>query len=302
MTSLRVSVAGIVLENPTILASGIIGETGHSLLSVIEAGAGAVVTKSIGMETRKGYSNPTVVEVPYGYINAMGLPNPGIEAFGEEVSTAILGGAPVIGSVFAPNAEDFACLCSKMEEYGVSAVELNLSCPHASGYGIEIGVDPDKVREIVQAVKNSVEIPVFAKLTPNTHRIVEVGKAVQEAGGDGVVAINTLKAMVISIEAGGPILSNKFGGLSGPAVKPVGIRCVYDLYETLDIPVIGVGGIETWRDAVEYIMAGAVAIQIGSAVGRKGLRIFNEIASGLRRHLESKGLDSLDKLLGEAHE
>ncbi|MDD1769237.1 MAG: dihydroorotate dehydrogenase [Methanomassiliicoccales archaeon] len=301
MASLRVSVAGIILKNPTILASGIIGETGSSLLSAIEAGAGAVVTKSIGMEVRGGYPNPTVVELPCGYLNAMGLPNPGIDAFGEEMSTAVRGGAPVIGSVFAQNAEGFAVLCSRMEKYGASAVELNLSCPHASGYGMEVGVDPVKVSEIVRAVKKSINIPVFAKLTPNTHRIVEVGRAVQEAGGDGIVAINTLKAMAISVEAEEPILSNKFGGLSGPAVKPVGLRCVYELYEELDVPIIGAGGILTWRDAMEYIMAGAVAVQIGSAIGRKGLRVFGEIGAGLTRYLESRGLDSLDELVGVAH-
>ena len=301
MASLRVSVAGIILKNPTILASGIIGETGSSLLSAIEAGAGAVVTKSIGMEVRNGYPNPTVVELPCGYLNAMGLPNPGIDAFGEEMSTAVRGGAPVIGSVFAQSAEGFAVLCSRMEKYGASAVELNLSCPHASGYGMEVGVDPEKVGEIVRAVKKSVNIPVFAKLTPNTHKIVEVGRAVQEAGGDGIVAINTLKAMAISIEAEKPTLSNKFGGLSGPAVKPVGLRCVYELYEGLDVPIIGTGGIETWRDAMEYIMAGAVAVQIGSAIGRKGLRVFGEIGAGLTRYLESRGLDSLDELVGVAH-
>ena len=299
---MRVSLAGIILENPTILASGIIGETGGSLLSAIKAGAGAVVTKSIGIEVRKGCANPTVVELPYGYINAMGLPNPGIEAFGEEMSAAVLGGRPVIGSVFAPNSENFAMLCSKMEKYGASAVELNLSCPHASGYGMEIGVDPDQVRRIVRAVKKTIHIPVFAKLTPNTHGIVEVGRAVQEAGGDGVVAINTLRAMAISVEMGGPILSNKFGGLSGPAVKPVGLRCVYELYEALGIPIIGTGGVETWRDAMEYIMAGARAVQIGSAVGRKGLKVFGEISSGLRRYLESRELDDLGELVGVAHE
>jgi len=167
---------------------------------------------------------------------------------------------------------------------------------------MEIGVDPDQVRRIVRAVKKTIHIPVFAKLTPNTHGIVEVGRAVQEAGGDGVVAINTLRAMAISVEMGGPILSNKFGGLSGPAVKPVGLRCVYELYEALGIPIIGTGGVETWRDAMEYIMAGARAVQIGSAVGRKGLKVFGEISSGLRRYLESRELDDLGELVGVAHE
>lgn len=301
MASLRVNVAGLVMENPTILASGIIGETGESLLSAFEAGAGAVVTKSIGMEARKGYSNPTLVELPFGYLNAMGLPNPGIESFGEEVLLAVRGGATVIGSVFASEAEIFAQLSSKMEAFGVSAVELNLSCPHASGYGMELGVDPGVVREIVLAVKKSVTVPVFVKLTPNTHRIIEVAQAVQAAGGDCIVAINTLRAMAISIEAGRPILSNIFGGLSGPAVKPIGVRCVYEMYDVVDIPIIGAGGIETWQDALEYIMAGAVAVQIGSGVGRRGLRIFKEVNSGLERYLKSRGIESLEDLVGTAH-
>ncbi len=189
MKSLNVSVAGITLENPTILASGILGETGRSLLAVVEAGAGAVVTKSIGLDLRRANDNPTLVELPYGYLNAMGLPNPGIEAFGEEMSVAIRGGAPVVGSVFGQNPDDFARLCTRMEEYGASAVELNLSCPHAAGYGMEVGVDPETVSRIVKAAKMSVSIPVFAKLSPNTDRIIEVGRAVQEAGGDGIVAI-----------------------------------------------------------------------------------------------------------------
>ena len=301
MASLRVNVAGLVLENPTILASGIIGETGESLLSAFRAGAGAVVTKSIGSEAREGYSNPTLVELPFGYLNAMGLPNPGIESFGEEVLLAVRGGATVIGSVFASGAEVFAQLSSKMEAFGVSAVELNLSCPHASGYGMELGVDPGVVREVVLAVKKSVTVPVFVKLTPNTHRIIEVAQAVQAAGGDCIVAINTLRAMAISIEAGRPILSNIFGGLSGPAVKPIGMRCVYEMYDVVDIPIIGAGGIETWQDALEYIMAGAVAVQIGSGVGRKGLNIFKEVNSGLERYLKSRGIESLEELVGTAH-
>lgn len=302
MTSLRVSVAGLILRNPTMLASGIMGETGGLLLRAAQAGAGAVVTKSIGAEPRQGHSNPTVVDLRYGYLNAMGLPNPGIDAFGEEIREALGGGIPVIGSVYASDVREFSFLAKRMEDYGAAAVELNLSCPHASGYGMEMGVDPVKVREIVLGVKSSVKIPVLAKLTPNTHRILEIGEAVQDAGGDGVVAINTLKAMSVSIDLRAPVLSNVHGGLSGPAVKPVGIRCVYDLYDTLDIPIIGVGGIETWRDAVEYLMAGATAVQVGSAIGRKGVGVFRRICSGIERYLLENELSAVEELVGIAHE
>jgi dihydroorotate dehydrogenase (NAD+) catalytic subunit len=167
---------------------------------------------------------------------------------------------------------------------------------------MEMGIDPEVVAAIVKECKDAVSIPVFAKLTPNTHRLVEVGRAVEKAGGDAVVAINTLKAMAISVEFRRPILSNRFGGLSGPAVKPVGLRCVFDLYAALEIPVIGVGGIETWRDALEYIMAGASAVQVGSAIGRHGIEVFSEITSGLQSYVDQEQCGGIQGLVGVAHE
>ena len=302
MNPLSTRVASLELANPTMLASGMMGETGASLVAIAEAGAGAVVTKSVGLEPRKGYENPTLVELEEGYLNAMGLPNPGIDAYREEMLVARGAKVPIIGSVFATTPEDYALLAWKMQDYGAAAVELNLSCPHAKGLGMEIGVDPTAVRRIVREVKQTVKIPVLAKLTPNTHRLAEVGKAVEEAGGDGIVAINTLRAMVISVEAKRPILSNKVGGLSGPAVRSIGVRCVYELYETVEIPIIGVGGVESWRDAAEYMMAGATAVQIGSAIGRKGLGVFQVIVQGLQEYLEREGLENIGDIVGVAHD
>jgi len=271
------------------------------LLRVAEAGAGALVTKSIGMEPREGYQNPTLVELDAGYLNAMGLPNPGVEAFREEMRIACGSEAPIIGSVFAATPDDFAYLSARMEEFGARAIELNLSCPHAKGYGMEIGVDPDAVARAVRAACSSVEVPVLAKLTPNTHRLAEVALAAQEAGASGIVAINTVKAMAISVEARRPILSNQTGGLSGPAIKPVGLRCVFELHKVLEIPIIGVGGIDSWRDAAEYIMAGAVAVQIGSAVGRKGLGVFAEVCNGLTEFMAANGFSEIEEMVGVAH-
>jgi dihydroorotate dehydrogenase (NAD+) catalytic subunit len=230
----------------------------------------------------------------------MGLPNPGIEEFGGEMDIATKAGT-IIGSIFASSPKEFAELAEKMEIYGASAVELNLSCPHAKGYGIEIGTDIKMVHSIVSKVKDSVRIPVYAKLTPNTHILKEIGKAVQDAGGDAVVAINTLKAMSISPEFARPVLSNKFGGLSGPAVRPVGVRAVYDLYAALDIPVIGVGGICGWRDAAEYIMAGASAFQVGSAIG-PDINVFRKINRGLKRFMNEFGYSSISDMTGAAHD
>ncbi|MEM0449439.1 MAG: dihydroorotate dehydrogenase [Methanomassiliicoccales archaeon] len=302
MSAVNVKLAGLELPNPTILASGIMDETGKSLLEMASCGAGAVVTKSIGIEARKGYDNPTIVEMEYGYLNAMGLPNPGIKAFAKEMKMAKDCPVPIIGSIFGSGPKEFSELARHMQSYGASAIELNLSCPHAKGYGMEVGVEPEQVRLIVEEVKSAVNIPVFAKLTPNTHLLLEVAKAVEDAKGDAVVAINTVKAMCINIEARRPVLSNRTGGLSGPAIKPIGVRCVYELYANLQIPVIGVGGAMNWRDVVEYMMAGASAVQIGSAVGRQGKEIFRKVVSGLEIFLRDNGFKAVDEIVGIAHE
>jgi dihydroorotate dehydrogenase (NAD+) catalytic subunit len=302
MTSLEVGIAGLRMRNPTMLASGIMGETGPSLAKMAECGPGALVSKSIGVEARDGYSNPTLVELPFGYLNCMGLPNPGIEDFGGEMPSAKGAGLPIIGSIFGADGDEFSKLAGRMEDLGASAVELNLSCPHAKGYGMELGTDPDVVKEIISEVKGSVKIPVLAKLTPNTEKLVKVGIAVQDGGGDGVVAINTIKAMCINVEMRRPVLSNLIGGLSGPAIRPVGVRCVYELYSELDIPIVGVGGIENWKDALEYIMAGATAVQVGSALGRKGLDTFREILAGMELFLNNSGYRGIEEIVGVAHE
>ena len=300
MNILGTRIGTMELERPGIVASGIMDETGGSMVRMLKLGAGAVVTKSIGSVKRTGHSNPTFVEYPFGYVNAMGLPNPGIKEFENEIRTAVKEGV-IIGSVFASSPNEFAELSEKMERYGASAVELNLSCPHAKGYGMEMGTDPHIVFKIVSSVKDAVKIPVHAKLTPNTHILNEIGKAVQDAGGDAIVAINTLKAMSISPEFARPILSNRYGGLSGPAVKPVGVRAIYDLYSDLDIPLVGVGGITDHMDALEYIMAGASAFQVGSAIG-KDINVFEKINAGLESFMKEFGYSSIKKMVGAAHE
>jgi len=302
MTSLGIVLADMEMKNPTMLASGIMGETGGSLRAMAKGGAGALVTKSIGSEPRQGHKNPSLVELDDGYLNAMGLPNPGIEDFGEELKTALKADVPVIGSIFGSSPEEFTALAMKMELYGVQAVELNLSCPHAKGYGMEMGVDPDIVSGIIKAVRDAVSVPIFAKLTPNTHRLIDVAKAAESAGADGIVAINTLKAMKVDVDMRRPVLSNKYGGLSGPAVRAVGVRCVYELYENLKIPVIGVGGIEDWRSAMEYILAGAAAVQIGSGVGRRGAQVFGSICSGMEEYMSQNGYKNITQLVGVAHD
>ena len=295
MPSLSVDAGGLLLQNPVMLAAGVLGTTGASLRRAALEGAGAVVTKSVGYEPRPGHPGPNIVQLECGLLNAMGLPNPSYRAFQEEIDIAKTGGVPVIASIFGSSPEEFARIARGLK---ADAFELNLSCPHAERYGSELGRYPELVEAVTGAVKASVHVPVFVKLTPNTADIVELGMAAKRGGADAVVAINTLKAMAIDIETGYPILTNRFGGLSGPAIKPVAVRCVYELHSALDIPVIGVGGVSRWEDAVEMIMAGACAVQVGTALG-KGYGVFREITEGLSRYLERKKT-TLEDLMGLA--
>jgi dihydroorotate dehydrogenase (NAD+) catalytic subunit len=298
---LATEIAGLKLGNPTMLASGILGYTGLSLKSVIEAGAGAVVTKSLGLEQRTGYPNPTVVQVDCGLLNAMGLPNPGISHFKEEIKQLKSTGVPTILSIYGYSSEEFAKVAETAAKMGADAIELNVSCPHIKKAGAEIGCDPVLLTEIVEEVKKKVAKPVLVKLTPNVANIGEIAKAAEEAGADAITAINTVKAMSIEIETGRPLLANKFGGLSGPAIKPIAVRCVYDVYRSVDVPVIGCGGITGWQDAIEFMLAGASAVQIGTAIAFKGVSVFSSVTEGIDTYLKRKGFENVKELVGLAH-
>ena len=198
-------------------------EDAGAMKRVFESDAGAVVTKSIGLKPRDGYPNPTVIELEHGILNAIGLSNPGIDDFEEEIKTLKKTRVPVIGSVFGSTTKEFVEVAGKMENYGVDALELNMSCPHAEGYGLEIGSKSKLVKEITFNVKKIVDIPVFVKISPNLADIVEIAKSAEKGNADAIVAINTVKAMKIDINLKKPVLSNKIGGYSGKAVKPIGV-------------------------------------------------------------------------------
>ena len=292
--------AGIKLKNPTLLAAGVLGTTGASMVRMIQNGAGGVVSKSIGPVPVYGHANPSMIALEHGYLNAMGLPNPSYTEFVQEIDfVKKKADAPIVASIFGGNIDDFVTVAKGLADAKPDAFELNLSCPHAEGYGADIGSCPCHVEEITAAVKDAVSVPVWVKLTPNVSNIKEIGKAAQDGGADAVVAINTVRAMAIDIHSGYPILGNRSGGLSGPAVKPIAVKCVYDLYETLDIPVIGVGGISKWEDMIEMMMAGAAAVQIGSAVYEKDM-IFKDVWSGAEKFMAENGY-SFSKLIGMAH-
>jgi len=294
-------IAGLKLANPTMLAAGILGMSGSSLKRAAEAGAGAVITKSLGLKPRVGYSNPTLVQVDCGLLNAMGLPNPGIHHFVEEISEAKKGGAPVIISIYGFSSEDFGEAAKVAAEAGADALELNVSCPHVEKTGSEIGQSPQLVAEVVEKVKSTVNKPVFVKLTPNVADITEIAEAAVKAGVDAITAINTVRAMTIDVETTRPVLANKIGGLSGPAIKPIAIRCVYEIYRKVKIPVIGCGGVTTWQDAVEFMLAGASAVQIGTAIAFEGLDVFKSIAEGIDSYLENVNFESVKEIVGLSH-
>ena len=289
---------GIMLQNPFILASGILDENGYTIQRILESGAGAAVTKSIGSSERKGFDPPVVYSDNNFIINAIGLSNPGIENYGNEIKIALRAGKPVIGSIFGQSPEEFAELAKRMESYGVSGVELNLSCPHVNGYGMEVGSDPELVTAIVEEVKSKINIPVYAKLSPNTSDMIKQADAASKC--DGYVLINTLKAMKIDINARMPVLSNIYGGLSGKSIKPVGIRYVYEVKKETGKTIIGVGGINTIEDAIEYIMAGASAVQIGSVLSSVGISIFRELSEGLKNYMEKNSVEKVEDLVGVA--
>ncbi len=301
LADISTNIGSLPLKNPTMLASGIRDEDAGSMKRTIKCGAGAIVTKSIGLQPREGYPNPTLIELEYGILNAMGLPNPGIDEFGEEILQLKKSKTPIIGSIYGANAKEFIELGQKMEDYGVSAIELNLSCPHAKRYGLEVGSDPKLIQTITSSVKVNVNIPVFVKLSPNVTNISEIAKAAESGNADAIVAINSVKAMKIDLDLKRPILSNKIGGYSGRAIKPIGVRCIYEIAEHIDIPIIGVGGILSGEDAIEYMMAGASAIQIGAGVYYRELDIFKKIKKEIEQWMDKHSYKKISDIVGVAH-
>ncbi|HDQ16105.1 MAG TPA: dihydroorotate dehydrogenase [Bacteroidetes bacterium] len=301
MIDIATKIANLRLKNPTILASGIMDEDAGSMKRIAECGAGAIVTKSIGLKPRDGYANPTLVELECGLLNAMGLPNPGIESFKEEIKKLKQSKIKIIGSIFGSNASEFTELAKKMESYGADAVELNMSCPHAKGYGLEIGSDPKLVNGITSKVKRAINIPVFVKISPNLMNIVEIAKAAERGKADAIVAINTVKAMKIDLDLKMPVLANKIGGYSGRAIKPIGVRCVYEISENVKIPIIGVGGITNGEDALEYMIAGASAVQIGSGLYYREIDIFKKVCKEIQNWMKKNNYNNLSELVGVAH-
>ncbi|MBU0661846.1 MAG: dihydroorotate dehydrogenase [Candidatus Diapherotrites archaeon] len=300
--NIRAELSGVKMRNPTVLPSGILGTGGGLLKRAAEAGAGAVTTKSIGPRERTGHANPTVIKWEHGVINAVGLPTPGYANMADEWAEIKKIRAPVIASIYGGSVEEFVEVAKAVAKEKPAIIELNISCPNSEKHGQLFGFEPEPAAEVTRAVKKVCgSVPVMPKLTPNTHKIAEVAKACEKAGADAICAINTVQGMLINAEAKKPVLANKFGGISGGAIKPVALKCVYEIYENVKVPILGMGGISNGRDAIEMIEAGATAIGIGSAA-YKGMGIFSEVCTEMEEWMQKNGYSSLKQLRGAAHE
>ena len=291
-------VGAIKLERPTMLASGILGISLDVFARLYKEGVGALVTKSLSKEPWEGYANPTLIGVKAGYLNAVGLSNPGAPYFAKMISSNKT--IPIIVSLVGSVEEDFTFMIKQFENVKILGYELNLSCPHVAKVGLEVGDDPELVHKIVKSVKSHSKVPVIAKVGLGSSDYLETVRVACEAGIDAITAINTVRAMAIDVETTRPILSNKIGGLSGPAIKPIAVRCVYEISSKFDIPIIGCGGVSSWEDAIEFILAGSSAVQIGSALGDKWIGVFSEINNGISKYMEKKGFTKIKEMVGSA--
>jgi dihydroorotate dehydrogenase (NAD+) catalytic subunit len=294
------------LKNPLVLASGVMGTSANLLKRVALAGAGAVTAKSCGPTERAGHPNPVMVDWDYGLLNAIGLTNPGAE---EEVGLLQAAqaeltplGVPLFASIFGGTEEEFAQVAATVAEAKPALIEVNISCPNVrDDFGTPFAARPETAAAVTRSVRAAVgEIPIAVKLAPNVPDIGRIAQAVEAAGADAITAINTMPGMVIDPEAAQPVLSNRTGGISGPALKPIALRCVAEIAQAVSIPIIGTGGVLTGRDAIEMLMAGATAVGVGSAFWYRGPDALKLILQELTDFMTVQGLSSLGAIIGKA--
>ncbi len=296
-------IGSLKLENPTILASGILGVSRASLMHVFSNGAGACVIKSISLKERVGHHAPNMITYEGGMLNAVGYSNPGVDEAREEFKELNNVGGPVLASIIGQNAEEFGQMAEKLLPGEFSAVEAVLSCPHTPGYGTMAGQGtPKSTEEITKAIRSKTQLPLFIKISPDSQPIGEVAKAAEAAGADGIVAVNTMgPGMIVDIQTGQPILHFKVGGVSGVALRPIAVRCIYDIRKAVKIPIIGVGGVTTGRDAVEMMMVGATAVEIGTAIYSRGIDVFAKVSDEIRAFMQEKGYKKLEDFVSLTH-
>ena len=297
---------GLKMRSPLVLASGVIGTSVGLLERAARCGAGAVTSKSCSLEPRLGHPNPISVEWGGGVFNAVGLTNPGADAevhlLREAKARLALLGVPLIASIFASSVEQFGQVAAIISQAEPNLIEVNISCPNVGDeFGTPFAGSPESAAAVTELVKRSTRIPVSIKLAPNVPSIARIASAVVKAGADAITAINTMPGLIIDAQAGRPVLFNRMGGISGWALKPVALRCVAEIRQAVDVPIIGTGGITTGVDAVEMLMAGATAIGVGAAVWSRGTEVFNLINTELIAFMEQEGYSDLKSMRGIAN-
>jgi len=297
-----VNLGGVIMKNPVATASGTFG-FGFEYQPYVELQRlGAINVKGTTLAPRAGNPTPRVAETPAGMLNAIGLQNPGVDRVAGEIMPKLAQlGVPVIVNIAGDTVEDYALVAEKLNGVpGVSGLEINISCPNVKKGGIQFGSDPRSAAEVTRAVKSATSLPVIVKLSPNVTDIAAVARAVAEAGADALSMINTLLGMVIDVERRKPLLGNVTGGLSGPAIRPVAVRAVWQVYKEVQLPILGMGGIMNARDALEFIMAGATAVAVGTA-NFVNPRATVEIIEGIEEYMRQNGFNDIKKLVGIAH-
>lgn len=264
---MRVDIGGIEIKNPVMTASGTFGYAGEYVEFVDLNRLGAIVVKGLSLEPSMGNPPPRIVETPCGMLNAIGLENVGLAAFVKEKLPFLRRfDTPVFVNIYGRRTEEYAELAARLEDIdGVSGIEVNISCPNVKSGGMAFGAYPESAAEVVRAIRKKTTKPLMVKLSPNVTDITKIAKSVEAEGADSISLINTITGMAIDIETRRPKLANITGGLSGPAIKPVALRMVWQVAQAVNVPVVGIGGIMTAKDALEFLIAGAVAVQVGTA-------------------------------------
>lgn len=304
MATLQTSFLQLRFRNPLILASGIMGTSASAMSFTVANGVGGVTSKSLALEPRMGHNNPTVVSFGAGMLNAVGLSGEGVEAGIHELRDFKKRNPhiPVIASVLGGTPEEITEAGVRLSEANPDAIELDMSCPNTGEeHGLPFACSTDMAELTVKVARAKIKLPLIAKLGPNVPNIAEIAKAVESAGADAITAINTMPGMLIDVEMQRPVLKNKTGGISGAALKPIAIKCVYDIYRAVKIPIIGTGGVSTGRDALEMILAGATLVGLGTAVYERGIGVFAEIVKEMEELMAKMGWASLEELRGRAH-
>lgn len=303
--STAISFLGIKFNNPIVLASGILGVTAASMKRCIDLGAGGVTVKSLSLKPRTGHPNPTMGGYDHFFINAVGLSNPGVEEGIKELKKfKKICRAPLIGSVFAGTVKEFGQVTQRIITAPIDALEVDISCPNVGDeFGAPFAYSAEAAVAITKAVKKQAKrVPVIMKLSPNAWNIGSIARACEQAGADAITAVNTVSGMTLDTTFQAPFLANTVGGMSGPALKPIALKAVWDVYNSVkQIPIIATGGVTTGEDAIEMMLAGGTLVGVGSAAFWRGPKVFGKIVTEMEQYLKKKKASTLSNLIGKAH-